>query len=134
MVTLPWKEPGGRPETASLMFTTPAGQVINRHQWNDGHWKPALKAAGIPIPVTEGGKEVTRDLGFHMLRHTFISGLFARGVNPVAVASYVGHHDPGFTMRVYGWLMPDTDDQARQAIDAALSGDVAATAREAVNR
>lgn len=30
------------------------------------------------------------------------------------------HADPGFTLRVYCHLMPDSEDRARQAVDAAL--------------
>ena len=36
-----------------------------------------------------------------------------------AVAEYLGHHDPGFTLRTYAHLMPDDEDRSRTAIDAA---------------
>lgn len=52
----PWQSPGGRPETAALVFTTSAGGAVNRHQWNDAAWKPALRLPGIPV---------SRDAGFH---------------------------------------------------------------------
>ena len=39
-----------------------------------------------------------------------------------ALSEYLGHHDPGFTLRTYVHLMPDADDRARAAVDAALSG------------
>ena len=38
---------------------------------------------------------------------------------PVLMAAYLGHYDPGFTLRTYVHLMPDTADRMRQAIDAA---------------
>ncbi len=42
-----------------------------------------------------------------------------RGVSIRAVAEYLGHHDPGFTLRTYAHLMPDDEDRSRTAIDAA---------------
>jgi integrase len=56
--------------------------------------------------------------------------LLARGVDIRALSEYLGHHDPGFTLRTYVHLMPDVDDQARQAVDAAFaSSDGPATAQ-----
>jgi integrase len=47
-----------------------------------------------------------------------------------ALSEYLGHHDPGFTLRTYVHLMPDADDRARQAVDAAFaSSDGPATAQ-----
>ncbi len=43
-------------------------------------------------------------------------------MNIRALAEYLGHEDPGFTLRVYTHLMPESRDQARQAVDAAFSG------------
>lgn len=37
-----------------------------------------------------------------------------------AAVSNLGHHDPGFTLRTYAHLMPESEDRARAAIDAAL--------------
>lgn len=39
-----------------------------------------------------------------------------------ALADYLGHTDPGFTLRVYAHLMPSDDDRVRQALDAAYGG------------
>ncbi|MFE9969633.1 hypothetical protein ACFYRD_02480 [Streptomyces hirsutus] len=30
---------------------------------------------------------------------------------------YLGHHDPGFTLRVYTHLMPSSDPRTRKAVD-----------------
>ena len=38
---------------------------------------------------------------FHQLRHTFATRMVAQGVNPRTVAQWLGHSDPGFTLRVY---------------------------------
>jgi integrase len=37
------------------------------------------------------------------------------------VAEYLGHSDPGFTLRTYTHLMPDAADRARKAMDAFLA-------------
>ena len=47
------------------------------------------------------------------------SVLLDGGVSIRAVSEYLGHHDPGFTLRTYAHLMPDTEDRARDTIDAA---------------
>jgi hypothetical protein len=38
-----------------------------------------------------------------------------------ALAAYLGHHDPGFTLRTYVHLMPSADDRMRQAVDAVFA-------------
>jgi integrase len=116
-VTLPWREPGGRETTVRLMFTTPTRRQINRNTFNSYEWKPALEAAGLPQ---------TRENGMQVLRHTYASVLLGDGVSPNAVAEYLGHGDPGFTLRVYGHLLPSAPDRARSAIDAAMSAEAGA--------
>ncbi len=74
-------------------------------------WKPARIAAGV---------EPTRANGTHALRHYFASVLLDAGESIRALADYLGHGDPGFTLRVYTHLMPASEDRARQAIEAAL--------------
>jgi site-specific recombinase XerD len=74
-----------------------------------------------------------RDSGFHQLRHHFASSLLAGGVDIRALTSYLGHHDPGFTLRIYVHLMPGTADRMRQAVDAAYQDHGTTTARKAGN-
>jgi integrase len=112
-VTLPWREPGGRPETARLLFTTRERTALARTYFNRHVWKPALDVAGVPA---------TRDNGMHAARHYYASALLEDGVSIRAVADYLGHNDPGFTLRVYAHLMPSSEGRARAAIDRALGG------------
>jgi integrase len=112
-VSLPWKTPEGRPQAARLLVTTPQGRPVHRSNFNISYWQPALRAAGIAAG---------RENGMHALRHYYASALLARGVDIRALSEYLGHSDPGFTLRVYTHLMPDADDRARQAVDAAFSG------------
>jgi integrase len=112
-VTLPWREPGGWPETARLLFTTRERTALARTYFNRHVWKPALEAAGVPA---------TRDNGMHAARHYYASALLEDGVNVRAVAEYLGHKDPGFNLRVYAHLMPSSEGRARAAVDRALDG------------
>ena len=82
--------------------------AVSDHPWI----KESTFDAGAGVP---GG----RDAGFHQLRQHVASSLLAGGVDIRALASYLGHYDPGFTLRTYVHLMPDTADRMRQAIDAA---------------
>jgi integrase len=58
----------------------------------------------------------------HVLRHTAASAWLAQGVDIRTVAEYLGHDDPGFTLRVYSHLMPDAADRARRAMNAFFEG------------
>jgi integrase len=108
-VTLPWGEPGGKLVTVPLMFTTARGKAVRRSDFDSNHWLPALEAAGV---------ERDRRNGFHALRHLFASVLLHRGVDIGTVAEYLGHHDPGFTLRTYCHLIPESGAKMRDAIDA----------------
>ncbi|MBE4740625.1 Phage integrase family protein [Streptomyces sp. cf124] len=56
----------------------------------------------------------------HALRHYYASVLLDSGENIKALAEYLGHSDPGFTLRTYTHRMPNSQDRARRAIDAAF--------------
>ncbi|MFI9575939.1 tyrosine-type recombinase/integrase [Microbispora rosea] len=60
-----------------------------------------------------------RENGFHMLRHHFASVLLEDRVSIKAVAEFLGHADPGFTLRTYTHLMPSSEDRMRAAIGSA---------------
>ena len=111
-VTLPWQKPGGKPVTVSLMFTKDDEGAIWRNDFNRYAWHPALKVAS----VTPG-----RENGFHQLRHHFASVVLQDGGDIRALAEYLGHSDPAFTLRVYCHLMPGSPDRMRQAIDRGFS-------------
>ncbi len=107
-VTLPWKTPAGKPETAQLLFTGRTGHAVTQNSWNASAWRPALQAAGI---------EPGRDAGFHQLRHHYASRLLADGVDIKALSEALGHHAASFTLDVYAHMMPTASDRIRAAID-----------------
>lgn len=44
------------------------------------------------------------------------------GVSIKAVVEYLGHAEPGFTLRTYTHLMAASDGRTRDGVDAALEG------------
>jgi integrase len=109
LVTLPWENPASTERvTARLVFTTTRRGALNRSYFDQKVWRPAVTSAGI----TPG-----RETGMHALRHFYASALLDAGESIKALAEYLGHTDPGFTLRVYTHLMPASEDRTRKAID-----------------
>jgi Phage integrase family len=46
-------------------------------------------------------------VGFHTFRHSCASILFAEGLNAKQVQAWLGHSDPGFTLRTHVHLIDD---------------------------
>lgn len=92
-VTLPWRDPGGESVTVDLLLTNPNGYPLVRRRFNPNVWHVARSAAGI---VNAG-----RDDGMHALRHHYASVLLDAGESIKALSEYLGHTDPGFTLRTY---------------------------------
>jgi len=109
-VALPWREPSGEPVTVDLVVTSREGKALNRNYVNC-LWKQALVAAGV---------QPSRDNGSHALRHFYASTLLDAGESVKAVSTYLGHADPGFTLRTYTHLMPTSEERSRRAVDAVL--------------
>lgn len=98
-----------------LVFTTREHKPINRNHFNRYVWRPALATAGV---------EESKGNGMHALRHFYASVLIDAGESVRAVADFLGHADPGFTLRVYAHLLPASEDRARRIVGDVLSGPV----------
>jgi integrase len=70
-------------------------------------WKNAKPKAVEPISL-------------HECRHTFASLMIAAGVNAKALSSYIGHSSITITLDRYGHLMPGSEDEAAELLDAYL--------------
>lgn len=149
-IPVPIAAPDGPVESRRLVFTTRESKPLNKNYFNVAVWKPALVAAaaslkeagvlgvsgrvlqgpgdqpggvlGVSGGVPERALEPNRRNGMHILRHSYASLLLDGGVSIRAVAEYLGHSDPGFTLRVYGHLMPASGERTRNAVDLALRG------------
>lgn len=112
-VTLPWQRPDGEPTTAKLIVYSRIRNVTRRQVFNERIWKPALRRAGVA--------PATRTDGFHALRHFYASTLLDAGESITALAEYLGHSDPAFTLRTYTHLMPTSHERTRHAIEDAFT-------------
>ena len=74
-----------------------------------GHW---LKE----IEKEHGLKQVT----CHGLRHTYCSLLLSQNVPIQTVSRYMGHSDSTVTLKVYSHFIPDTQEQAMDALSMVL--------------
>jgi integrase len=99
------------PSIAGLMFYGRERKPLNRNYFNTYVWRPALRMLEIPGD---------RENGMHALRHACASTWLEHGVSIKAVSEYLGHADPGFTLRVYTHVMPASGERAREALDAAV--------------
>jgi integrase len=73
-----------------------------------------------PNPSPLAGLEAKRENGCHALRHFYASTLLDAGESILALSEYLGHADPGFTLRTYTHLMPSSTERTKAAIDAML--------------
>jgi integrase len=78
-----------------LVFPTVTGRQINRSNLWRKVLKPAAERAGVPW------------ISFHTFRHTCASLLFAADKNVKQVQAWLGHADPGFTVRTYIHLLDE---------------------------
>ena len=88
---------------------------MQRSYINPKVWQPALILAGI---------EPIRENGMHALRHFYASVLLDAGESVRALAEYLGHADPVFTLRDYTHLMPASEERTKRAVDHVFGGGV----------
>ncbi len=62
-------------------------------------------------------KAELENVNLHTLRHTHASALIYQGADIKTVSRRLGHEDVGFTLQVYGHLLPGQDEKAAQLMD-----------------
>jgi hypothetical protein len=82
---------------AKLLFRWSDDKTLRANTFNDFMWRPTVVKAGV-IPEPPPGV------------------LPADSVSITGLAAYLGHADPGFTLRVYTRLLPGSRDRAVRAI------------------
>ena len=107
--TLPWRKPTGDSTTVRLLATGENGRLYTGDLFTKTIWEGAFRTARVTR-----AKQVD---GMHALRHFYASTLLAQGVSIKELATYLGHSDPGFTLRVYTHLVPSSHQRARLAVD-----------------
>jgi integrase len=78
----------------------------------------ATKRAGLPT------------IRLHSMRHTWASWALSEGESVHVVAGFLGHSDPGFTLRTYAPFMPNqartTADRLSSKLQALLENEIGA--------
>jgi integrase len=92
-----------------LLVTGEDGRLYSGDLFSKVVWQGAFRQADLTY-------EKRRD-GMHALRHFYASVLLTQGVSIKELAEYLGHSDPGFTLRTYTRLVPSSHERARDAID-----------------
>jgi len=90
------------------IFASSAGTELIRGKVAERVLTPAAIAAGFKTEEGVDGKEkpkIRPTISFHTFRHTCASLLFDDGRNIKQIQEWLGHADPGFTLRTYVHLM-----------------------------
>ena len=96
------------------VFASTAGGPLHPSNVRNRVLAPAARSVGLGW------------VGFHTFRHTCASLLFEAGKDVKQVQEWLGHADPGFTLRTYFHLMDDGLGSA-DFLDAAVRGNPGAT-------
>lgn len=92
-----------------LVFSNSFGRPISTTNFLHRAFYPMLTAAKIARD--------SQKINMHTLRHTHASQLLAAGVSPLAVAQRLGHSSPAVTLNVYAHLLPQTVNDAENALN-----------------
>jgi integrase len=92
-----------------LVWTSARGKRIVPSNLMSRVLKPAAVGVGLGEWVsTKDGNRAESWVGFHTFRHTTATRLFVgQAWNAVQVCRFLGHSDPGFTLRTYVHLLPE---------------------------
>ena len=120
------------PDTVSLLHEIRGKQMTQQLEvadaWTDSGYV-FTHPDGMPIDpnlATRAFKKVVTTSGLpkltiHGLRHTHATILLEQGVNPKVVSERLGHASVATTMDIYSHVLPDMQEKAALAIDAALA-------------
>ena len=95
--------------SSGYLFATSTGKPVDVSNFYKWTWRPALRRAGLPETLTP-----------HQLRHGTASLLLNQSVPVPVVSRYLGHANPGITMKVYAHIIDGTSGMAADGINEAL--------------
>jgi integrase len=103
---------------------TQAEQLLKIGVRLDGDDYVCAHADGSPInPMSlSAWCRANSPIGYHGLRHSHASLLFASGASIKAISSRLGHASASLTLSIYAHVIPGADQDAANRIDAMLSG------------
>ena len=94
-----------------LIFPNETGSIFNPSNLRNRSFKRIKERSGV-----------REDLCFHDLRHTCATLLLREGVNVKVVSEMLGHASITITLNIYAHVLPDMQDSAANAMEAALGG------------
>jgi integrase len=92
-----------------LVFASETGSLLNPSNLRNRSFKRIKTRSGV-----------RKDLRFHDLRHTCATLLLSEGVNVKVVSEMLGHASVTITLNTYAHVLPDMQDSAADAMEAAL--------------
>jgi integrase len=92
-----------------LVFPNEVGYLLNPSNLRNRSFRRIKKRSGV-----------REDLRFHDLRHTCATLLLREGVNVKVVSEMLGHASVLVTLNTYSHVLPDMQDSATDAMEAAL--------------
>ena len=92
-----------------LVFPNEIGSLLNPSNLRNRSLKRIKARSGV-----------REDLRFHDLRHTCATLLLKEGVNAKVVSKMLGHASITITLNTYSHVLPDMQDSAADAMEAAL--------------
>jgi integrase len=94
-----------------LIFPNETGSIFNPSNLRNRSFKRIKECSGV-----------REELCFHDLRHTCATLLLREGVNVKVVSEMLGHASITITLNIYAHVLPDMQDSAANAMEAALGG------------
>ena len=95
---------------SGYLFHTRTGRPVAAPNFHVLSWSKRIREAGLD----------QTGLTFHVLRHGAASLLLNEGVPVPVVSRYLGHANPGITMKVYAHVLDGTSHVAASAMDGLL--------------
>ncbi|MDY6793699.1 MAG: tyrosine-type recombinase/integrase [Actinomycetota bacterium] len=95
-----------------LVFTTSEGTPMDRRNATQRILEPSLTRAEL------------RKVGFHALRHSYVSMLIAQGESVKTVQTLAGHSTARMTVDVYGHMLQDAGKAAAARLQNTLFGEL----------
>jgi len=109
-----------RVPVSDWVFPAPKGGHLSYSGFRSRFWVPAVERVGLG--------NVTP----HALRHTAAAIMIDQGADPLQVQRRLGHKDISTTLRIYGHLFPERDEELTQRLDRAYRRAAAAPPRPAI--
>lgn len=99
-----------------------APRTIDERAFTAWGWRGVRnpKADGPRRVWVKAGEDTLDRITLHECRHTYASFAIAAGVNAKALSTYMGHASIGITLDRYGHLMPGSEAEAADLLDAFL--------------